>query len=84
MQIKISIREQFHKNKSNNYNSNLTQLLNDNIRKELEIEKNSRMQIQLSQTRHRNELWQQVKNAQELKSQLNKSNFEMDEEYINM
>mmetsp|Transcript_7226 Transcript_7226/g.6408 ORF Transcript_7226/g.6408 Transcript_7226/m.6408 type:complete len:238 (+) Transcript_7226:638-1351(+) len=64
--------------------NNLTQLLSENMKKELELERNAKIQAKLSQTRHRNELWAQVKYNQETKRQMNRSNRLMDEEYINM
>jgi len=80
---KYNRRSISHK-RSHNMANNLTQLLSENMKKELELERNAKIQAKLSQTRHRNELWAQVKYNQETKRQMNRSNRLMDEEYINM
>jgi predicted XRE-type DNA-binding protein len=70
--------------RSSTFNDNLAKIFADNLNKEHEMEKRQKIMEQLAQTKHRNELWQQVKQANDLKTQLARSNMLMDEEYINM
>lgn len=70
--------------RSTQFNDNLAKIFHENISKEHEIEKKQKLMEQMAQNRHRNELWQQVKQSNDLKTQLARSNMLMDEEYINM
>jgi len=81
---KHKYRRSISNKRSQNFTSNLTQLLNENKKKELEIQREEKIRMRKTQTKQRNDLRKQIQLAKDFKRQLNKSEKLMDEEYIKM
>lgn len=77
-------RRSLSQGRSGEFNKNLNRIIDENKRKESEIQMNDRLAQKLAQTKHKKDLAEQIKYAQDIKHQLKTSNLQMDEEYINM
>lgn len=77
-------RRSLSQGRSGEFNQTLNKIINDNARKEDEIQRNNRLSQKIAQSKHNKELLEQIKYAQNIKNQLKTSNMQMDEEYINM